>query len=288
MRGWIGVVLVAVTWTTSASVALAQTPPDVVMTQDGGMMRGTIVESRPGQHVVIALPTGETRRVAWSEVRFAGPAGEAPGSASVTTPPPSYAPYGTQEPSYGGAPPGYGVEGYGTGAPPGYGPPGYGPQPARAIRVRLVSAQPGVTFHRVVGSATAVGWGHGRMYTVHAHQFERLCTAPCDLTLPVGSHHFALSAGGAAVAATSLQLTGDSTIVGEYVDNSGLRAAGWITFGASLLAGGGMMLAPILGGNYDSGTLMSWMIAGGVVMLIGNIVGLALGFHGDGAVVRFE
>jgi hypothetical protein len=58
-------------------------PPDLVLTRDGGMIRGTILRSQPGQFVDVQLPTGELERVAWSDVRFAGRAEEAPSDEPV-------------------------------------------------------------------------------------------------------------------------------------------------------------------------------------------------------------
>src|SRR5690242_20290879 len=42
--------------------------PDSVYLKEGGLLRGAIVESVPNDHVTIALPTGEVRRVPWDVV----------------------------------------------------------------------------------------------------------------------------------------------------------------------------------------------------------------------------
>src|SRR5689334_10616230 len=65
--------------------AQAPTPPDLVRTKDGGMLRGTIVEKVPNDHVEIQLANGQTRTVKMSEVEYAGPANE---SAPAPVPPP--------------------------------------------------------------------------------------------------------------------------------------------------------------------------------------------------------
>lgn len=146
------------------------TPPDVVMSPGGGMLRGTIVESVPGQYVVIMLPTGETRRIEWPNVTYAGPASGAPQQVQTQT-----------RPSYGAA------AQLGTTAPQ------FQPStPAGGVHVRFESPQPGITFHRVTGTATATAWGSGHAIAVRAYSFERLCTAPCELTLDPDSYHLAL------------------------------------------------------------------------------------------------
>jgi hypothetical protein len=42
--------------------------PDSVYLKEGGLLRGAIVENLPHDHVTIALPTGEVRRVPWNVV----------------------------------------------------------------------------------------------------------------------------------------------------------------------------------------------------------------------------
>lgn len=50
-----------------------ETPPDLVLLQDGGMVRGTIVESLVNEHVDIRLVDGQTRHFPWEDVKYAGP-----------------------------------------------------------------------------------------------------------------------------------------------------------------------------------------------------------------------
>jgi hypothetical protein len=42
--------------------------PDTVFLKSGGLVRGTVAESAPGDHVTIAMPTGEIRRIPWAAV----------------------------------------------------------------------------------------------------------------------------------------------------------------------------------------------------------------------------
>src|SRR5688500_1003278 len=49
-----------------------QAPPDLVVTTDGGMVRGSIAEAVSNDRVVIVTVTGETRTIPWNQVRYAG------------------------------------------------------------------------------------------------------------------------------------------------------------------------------------------------------------------------
>lgn len=42
--------------------------PDTVFLTSGGLVRGSVVESAPGDHVTLAMPTGEIRRIPWAAV----------------------------------------------------------------------------------------------------------------------------------------------------------------------------------------------------------------------------
>ncbi len=49
-------------------VAIPPAPPDSVVLRNGGLIRGRIQEILPGDHLTIAMETGEMRRIAWSDV----------------------------------------------------------------------------------------------------------------------------------------------------------------------------------------------------------------------------
>lgn len=283
IAGWVGCALWMV-----AGVAAAQDDPfvhepptaapmDVVMTTDGGMVRGTIIESVPGQYVVITLPTGETRRIEGTRVRYAGPASGAPQSVA--------APAATYAPTY---PP----------APAAIAPPASDP---RRVSIRFRSAQTGVTVHRVTGTATATMSGGisgpgvvGSFSGVaRGHSFARLCTAPCEMSLDAGEYQLALSAGGLEVPAQALVLDRDGTVTAEYWDNSGTRVAGWLTFFGGLIGGLALATVPMLvslnsSGGLNDGVVWPTLIGGTVMMGIGVIVGLFLKDVSDGALVRFD
>ena len=76
------VVVACFTVLTTAALAQAQVPPDVVRLRGGGLVRGTIIEHLPGGPVHIQLVTGEERRIEADQVEWAGPATEMPSSAT--------------------------------------------------------------------------------------------------------------------------------------------------------------------------------------------------------------
>ncbi|HJL16772.1 MAG TPA: hypothetical protein RMH99_14005 [Sandaracinaceae bacterium LLY-WYZ-13_1] len=232
-----------------ASDAAAQAPPDVVMTRDGGMMRGTIVEHVPNSHVVLQMPTGETRRIDGSWVTYAGPASGAPDAAAPGT-----------SSGRGG------------------------------VRLRLEADQPRTTFHLLTGTATATAWGPGGTAFARAHAFDRLCTAPCETSLPTGTQRLGLSVGdGDAIAAPSVDIPGPGTLVGTYTDNTGIRVAGWTLFGVGAATGIGIMLVPL----FDENLLLSddlWIFVGvgAGIAILAAAIGAPLGFLSDGATIRFQ
>src|SRR5690348_6470857 len=64
--------------------------PDAVYLKNGGLLRGAVIESAPGDHVQIALPNGEVRYLPWAEVERVT-VGAAPGAApapAAPAPPP--------------------------------------------------------------------------------------------------------------------------------------------------------------------------------------------------------
>lgn len=176
----------------SPGLAMAQsTPdlPDVVLMTDGGMARGTIVESVPGAQVTIRLASGESRTIAWAAVRYAGPESERPA-------PPN--PRGEAE------------------ADPVDPASEFSDPTIEEVRVRVASDQRGLALHRVTGQFVSHGvapttyrfvrtaWG-GRTLEAdyqsstryRGYESEVLCEAPCELSLLPGRY------GSAAMASSS-------------------------------------------------------------------------------------
>jgi hypothetical protein len=273
-------VILAMGWVLAAASAAAQLPPppqdtaggaspDIVRTQDGGMLRGTIIESVPGQYVLIQLPTGETRRVDGQYVTYAGPAAQAPGAQ-----PPQAPGYGLP----GGSSPQPGVLGGGGN---GLGAPG--------VPVRFESEEPGISFHRVTGTATAMAWGRYGASAVRAYSFERVCGAPCVLDVVPGNYHLAISRdGGQEIVANPIDIPQAGTVHARYIDRRGIRIAGWLTFIGGLAVGLPMMLVPLAQSDFSNDDWVPWLIAGAVVTITTEIVGLIMAFQGDGADLQFR
>lgn len=204
--------LLATSLLTAPLPALADVPPDLVRLQNGGMLRGTIVELVPGDKVTITLPTGETRTLSMAEVTYAGPAAEAP---TPTT--------GRTEPE---------------------------PKPMVTVRTgeaRLalsVTTDEKLTWHTAELSGIAAGPGGVAI----AQSFQRLCTAPCEVDMPVGTHRLALAQpdGLPIPMREAIDITGDGELVGRYVDNSASRIAAGVLGAVGVLAGLGLMLSPLL------------------------------------------
>lgn len=253
----------------------AQTvPPDLVQLANGGMVRGTIVENLPGDHVTIQLATGETRTFSSAEVQFAGPAASAPSSAAQELVPPA--------------------PGSGLAAPtPRPITPGVGPLPAYGVvampptvHVHVEASVPDLTLQQVTGTGTAVVSTGRSFATVMVDNFAPLCTAPCDVDLPAHAYVLGISQGqGAARRADHNLFTidHDLSLELEYESREGARIAGWITFIGGALAGAGVLLGGIAAKSDD---FIDWIIAGSTVLVVSEIIGLALAFLNDHADIR--
>lgn len=232
-------------------------PPDVVLTNDGGILRGTIVRSEPGRSVQLQLPTGEVTEIAWGNVRFAGPAHEAP---PMTAPAPPPAP--TITPS-----PGIRITG------------------GHEVHLRFVSDQP-LTLHNSGATAistASVPWSWVRV-NARSDRWDRVCTAPCELDIQPGQYRLGVSVNGRGPFPGPLVTVRESgQLYGHYVDNSGLRAGGWIVFLLGLAAGGlGVTFGILEGGALE--LIVPGAILGGVAL----IAGIPMMAAGNGVVFRFE
>jgi opacity protein-like surface antigen len=217
--------------------------------------------------VDLQLYSGELRRFPMKDVAYAGPAARDPSAAPAApaAPPPSYGPLVTVD--------------------------------ATSLRVHFESADPNLAFSLRTGSATVAGSVGGRGYVGVATAYTDLCVAPCDVTLPAGTHRLALSKDGRGPveAEEPAVLREPSTVQGTYIDHRGLRTAGWV----SLLGGigiGGVLMATSFRttttcdgtGSCSSGPSInqSQLGAGTAVGVVGAVVGLILILQGDAARVR--
>lgn len=60
--------------------------PDIVRLRNGGMLRGTIDQRLPGDYVVLVTPSGETKRIDWTEITYAGPSEQDTAAVPPVTP----------------------------------------------------------------------------------------------------------------------------------------------------------------------------------------------------------
>lgn len=223
-RRWLG------TSARSAPAAAVVVGKDVVRLKNGGLLRGTITELLPGDSVTIVTSSGKARELPMAEVEYAGPADRDPAAApappaAVAPAPPAVAPTlaDAAPPASDSAKPYVTVE-------------------SDRASVRFESEPPGITFHRAATSAVAVGPGGAAIAT----GYERLCTAPCSVTMPAGTETLALSPAGGGFARSAGPVTippGSSRITGSFESRAGLRTAGWVLLLGSVVGGGLMIYA---------------------------------------------
>ncbi|HET7544486.1 MAG TPA: hypothetical protein VFK05_31660 [Polyangiaceae bacterium] len=183
--------------------------PDIVRLKNGGILRGTISELVPGDYVSLVLITGEQRKVPYADVQYAGPANAAPNPVAAPAVPAPAAP----APAVAAA----------AGAMPAASNPANEPQPfavvhAKETRVNVVSKPNGLTLFR-----RSVSAGIGGVGTVNA--YDEVCTAPCNVSMPAGTHTFAIArAGGKPHETDPVTLpAGNANMTITYVDRTFIR-----------------------------------------------------------------
>lgn len=273
MQSRVSSFLVVAILTVAALPAVAQNlPPDIVQLTNGGMVRGTILENIPGDHVTIQLSTGETRRFGPSEVRSAGPAAPAAGQAA---PPPVMAPP-TQPSQPMQVPPA-------TQPPPAYlqQAPMLNPE---LVTLRVTSATQAVTLHRLTGTANVAVWtGRGMGYGV-IDSFEPMCTAPCAVQVPRGTYTLGLSQGEGRPRRSGhsmFTIVQNTDLTLEYESREGLRVGGWVIFGAASVGYLIAALAPI-GGDADAYlTILAVASVAYLVLMIPSFIMIFMNDHAD-------
>ena len=235
--------------------AQAQGTADTVILHDGTLVRGTIVEVRPDDYVVIQTATGETRRFESDQVRYAGPSDQAP-SASVggggTTPYSPPAPYSAPPP--GSAP-----------SPAQFAPP---PVSNGDLPIRIVDEGEGLTLRLQTGSAYGMSGG----YAVQITTYRTVCTAPCVGGLPEGVHQFAVMTRGGrdyAVRGTVQVSAGSELVLGIERHRRARGIMAGVGFGLAL--GGFLAMGMRIGNGYDflDGGVTAGYAVGAAGLLIG-------------------
>lgn len=244
---------VLVVWLSSgvAAVASAQTPPDVVELRNGGMVRGTLVENIPGDHVTIQLATGEVRTFPASDVVRVGSSTPDP----VMVPEPTYA-----QPAMGMA-----------AQPP-------------TVNLRVVGDSEGISLHRLTGTASVSVWTGRGVGTAAIDQFAIMCGAPCEQAIPAGSYTLGVSQGNgmARRADHSIwHIDHDMTLALEYESREGIRIAGWVIFGVASLGYALGATLPLIDGSADLLSIL--LVSTGVYLAvcIPVMIMVALNDHAD-------
>jgi len=234
---------------------------DVVVLKDGSRFRGAITELVPRDHVVILLPSGESRRYEMGQVDYAGAVAKEPAAHD-----------GPEESPTGG---GISVT-------------------SKRADVHVASDQHDVQLLVRTGQGQTGGWGtawNGRAWGTFSYygdsrDYGLVCTAPCEARMPTGTPlHLALAAGGGGVVEPRepLSLEGASNLDLHLVSRRNTRVGGWVLFTASLVVGSLLVGSA---GNGD-GTWDAGRGGGGLlIMLAGPLASLALILQHDQAFIR--
>lgn len=237
--------------------AFAGSAPDdgtiTVWTKDGGMFRGEVVEREPGDHILIKLADGRTKRIEWKDVE----------RDSIGTPPLPATPRAEREAAPSPAPVG--------------------------VRVHL-RGDPTLRLMRETGVGTVVGSSGGRSFSGTVVHQDVLCYAPCDVVVPAGGGYHVVGEGRRMSGA--FVLDGASRTIDAKLGSIGGYWAGYVSLGAGLGAAlSGVLLLAIMPSHelstYDSKTFQEIpggprsrtleysFIGVGVVLTVIGIVALA-------------
>jgi hypothetical protein len=197
--------------------------PDIVRLRNGGILRGTISELVPGDYVTLVLITGETRKVPYPDVQYAGAA-----NAEAGVPAPSAAP-----PAPVAAAPAAVVVPSPTDKPAENQP--FAVVHSAESRVNVVSKQDGFTLFRRAASSEGVSGN----YAVTVTGYAEVCSAPCNVSMPAGTHTFAVAKpGGKPHEAEPVVLpAGKSTMSIAVVDRTGVRVGVGLVGAVGLITG---------------------------------------------------
>lgn len=239
---------------TASSVPSGQqvslTPPDIVLTRDGGILRGTLVQARAGRDVVIQLVTGNVERIAWSEVQFAGRAEDAPPDRTGLTM--------------------------------------HHEERARelepTVEVQFRSPQR-LTLHRIDGTPSSRSVADRAQ--VYGRECTAPCTLRIEPG--VYQFGLSVDVRGPFPAGV-IQIDRPGTLRGVHVDNAGLRAAGWPVFLLGVLGGSAALAASLTIDTRGSGHgQQGAVIAVGIsAVSLGVLIGVPLMAAGSGFALRFE
>ena len=256
-----------------AQASKEEAPPDVVILNNGGMVRGLISELDPDGDVVIKPVSGKLKTFAMVDVRYAGtragvPLGEPKQVAVERSGKPK------AKPKKKG--PARKVAG--------------SDRDEKVALLQLSATEADITFQlrdtsaNYQGMATGIsGQGLSTMGVAGTVQgYSVMCIAPCERKVAKGQHRFALSKkGGAPVEVEEpIAINGPSNLQGTYTSRQSLRVAGWVITGLSVA--GGTVWSMSISGSEDGVDETSFY--GGLgVTAAGLAIGLILAFQKDKA-----
>lgn len=238
-----------------AMPVFAQTPPDILIQTDGSTVRGTVMQSIPGESVIFVNFLGETLVIPWAQVEYAGPAEErptqpieeapqpdelVPPSLDTTTPEPQTTTDVVPAETSLGA--------------------------SELVTIEFTSTPSGVTFEHVGNSHYFMGTSNSGI----GFSLQRLCTAPCTMELRPGEYPIVASYRGTHAVAYvrgPQVFNSDSRLHAVYVNRRGRRTAGWTIMSLGLVAGS-VGCAPFGSDQYG----LSDYTAGNVAMVSTGVV----------------
>jgi hypothetical protein len=229
---------------------------DVVLTKQGRMVRCTILELVPHDHITVETALGETLSFSIEEVVYAGPASGAPvalhdgGPASAPSEVPAEA-------------------------------------PEVGVAVRFSGSPEGVTFFlktdTTIGSASGLASGHFVTVDAAASSFRVICAAPCEQRLEPGTYNLAIGVDGKEpIEGPPVTVAGEGEVHGEWISNHARRTGGLVT----LVGGGlvGLVLTGVAKEQDDGGLFL-----GGLGTILASFtVGLVLGLTPDDGRITFR
>lgn len=243
---------------------------DEVRLNNGGFVRGEIVELMPGEYVIIRTSAGDTRRFEWSQV-----AEIMRGTTSM--------PGGTPEGVPGGTP--GGIPG-GTIEPTPIDPPPQPETPAdepdaslptpEAPYLRLDAVKHPITLYRVTERAVASSGG----YTATGVAYKRICDAPCSLQ--IDDPGVELFVGGEKYSGSKpFFLTPRASAYELRVKprSKGMLIGGYVLMISGIMFGGFMAAGPFLVNmrRSQANAMFALAAVGGVGMIGGGITMMAFG-----------
>ena len=213
--------------TPAPGALVAVNAPDIVRLKNGGILRGTISELVPGEYVTLVLITGETRKLPYADVQYAGAVNAQSGAAQGAVSSPGEVPVAA-----GSAVPSAPTSDKSGDTQP------FAVLHAQESVVNVVSMKEGITLFRRSASAGFSGVG-----TVSG--YDEVCTTPCNVSMPAGTHTFAVSKpGGKPREADPVLLpAGKATMTVGVIDRTAVRVGVGLLGAVGLIAGFAMVLS---------------------------------------------